>query len=340
MSGHPPRALHIPQTIRMLLEQGAHLLINVSGGKDSDTMLKLLWEAYVEHNWQGDFRVVTCDLQRNEWPFSLPHIHRFVSDTTGKQVEVIHREQGDLLDQWWTRYRTLQDEGRSERVPPWSSAAARFCTKAQKESQVNKFIVKHYPRDSVILSCIGIRSDESPARKNKQVVQAYTKSPTAPTKNRHVYRWLPIHEFSLSDVWSTLGWTLERLEALRAEVKATVQPGDVKKLQVVLDRWGYTANPVYALGNDRCSCRMCVLANQNDLLNGILWNPDHYRDLVELELTSGFSFQQGRFLADIRPELLTEDQRERRARLRQIPEVRPTVTAKPTTLPVQMTLPW
>ncbi len=116
MSGHPPRALHIPQTIRKLLEQGAHLLINVSGGKDSDTMLKLLWEAYVEHNWQGDFRVVTCDLQRNEWPFSLPHIHRFVSDTTGKQVEVIHREQGDLLDQWWTRYRTLQDEGRAERV--------------------------------------------------------------------------------------------------------------------------------------------------------------------------------------------------------------------------------
>lgn len=85
---------------------------------------------------------------------------------------------------------------------------------------------------------------------------------------------------------------------------------------------------------------MCVLANQNDLLNGILWNPDHYRDLVELELTSGFSFQQGRFLADIRPELLTEDQRERRARLRQTPEVRPTVTAKLTTLPVQMTLPW
>lgn len=331
--------LQIPQTILDLLEQGAHLLINVSGGKDSDTMLKLLWNAYIQHKdrWRGDFRVVTCDLGRNEWGFSLPHIQKFVSETTGKQVEVIRREQGDLVEQWWTRYRTLQAEGRADRVPPWSSAAARFCTKAQKEAQVNKFIVEHYPQDALILSCIGIRADESPARKHKQVVQPYTQSPTAPTKNRYVYRWLPIHEFSLRDVWSVLGWTLERLEALRAEVKTNIQPGDRVGLQALLTRWNYHANPVYALGNDRCSCRLCVLANQNDLLNGILWNPDHYRDLVELELTSGFSFQQGRWLAEIRPELLSDDQRERLAQLRGTVPVHPTPSD---TAPVQLTFTW
>jgi tRNA(Ile)-lysidine synthase TilS/MesJ len=37
--------LQIPHTIRDLLEQGAHVLVNVSGGKDSDAMLKLLWDA-------------------------------------------------------------------------------------------------------------------------------------------------------------------------------------------------------------------------------------------------------------------------------------------------------
>lgn len=334
------RRLQIPQTIRELLEQGAHVLVNVSGGKDSDAMLKLLWDTYTEHGWHGDFRVVTCDLQRNEWTFSLPHIQKFVSETTGKQVEVIRREQGDLVDQWWTRYRTLQKEGRADRVPPWSSAKARFCTKAQKEAQVNKFIIKHYPQDAVILSCIGIRADESPARKHKQVVQAYTQSPTAPTKNRHVYRWLPIHEFSLSDVWSTLGWTLERLEALRSEVKANIQPGDHEDLYALLRNWNYHANPVYALGNDRCSCRLCVLANKNDLLNGILWNPDHYRDLVELELTSGFSFQQGRWLAEMQPDLLSDEQHQRWAQLRQTaPQAPIKIVAKPVS-PIQLTLPW
>lgn len=332
--------LQIPKAIRELLEQGAHVLVNVSGGKDSDAMLKLLWDAYTLHGWRGDFRVVTCDLQRNEWDFSLPHIQKFVSETTGKQVEVIRREQGDLVDQWWTRYRTLQQEGRADRVPPWSSASARFCTKAQKEAQVNKFIVKQYPQEAVILSCIGIRADESPARKHKQVVQVYTQSPSAPTKNRHVYRWLPIHEFSLSDVWSTLGWTLERLEALRSEVKANIQPGDREGLYALLKNWNYHANPVYALGNDRCSCRLCVLANQNDLLNGILWNPDHYRDLVELELISGFSFQQGRWLAEMQPDLLSDEQRQRWTQLRQTVPQASIKTITKHTSPVQLALPW
>lgn len=304
------RALTLPTAVQGLLDRGAHLIVNVSGGKDSDCMLKLLWQASQRHRWTGDFRVVTCDLGRNEWDFSLPHIRQFVRETTRQAATILHRPQGDLLEQWWTRYRTLQAEGRADQVPPWSSAAARFCTKAQKEQQVNKFIIQQYPSDAIIISCIGLRADESPARRNKADFQAYERSPTAPTKNRLVYRWLPIHQFSLDDVWRTLGWSLERLQALQADVQATVQPGDRDGLLALLAHHRFPANPVYALGNDRCSCQLCVLANQNDIVNGIIWNPEHYRDVVDLEIESGFSFQPKHFLGSLRPDLLHPDQRQ------------------------------
>ena len=58
------------------------------------------------------------------------------------------------------------------------------------------------------------------------------------------------------------------------------------------------------------------MASRNDLANGVVWNPNHFRDLVDLEITSGFSFQHKRWLADFAPELLTADQRQRLAQVR------------------------
>jgi hypothetical protein len=75
------------------------------------------------------------------------------------------------------------------------------------------------------------------------------------------------------------------------------------------------------------------------LLNGILWNPDHYRDLVELELTSGFSFQQGRWLAEMQPDLLSDAQRQRWTQLRQTAQQASVKIATKPISPVQLTLP-
>ncbi len=50
-------------------------------------------------------------------------------------------------------------------------------------------------------------------------------------------------------------------------------------------------------------------------MNGIEFHPDYYRQLVQLEIDSGFAFRQGLWLGDLRPELLTEEQRNRLQRL-------------------------
>jgi hypothetical protein len=69
---------------------------------------------------------------------------------------------------------------------------------------------------------------------------------------------------------------------------------------------GWRWHPAYALGNERLSCSICILASKNDLLNGIEFHPDYYRQLVQLELDSGFSFRHGLWQASLRPDLLAE----------------------------------
>ena len=78
----------------------------------------------------------------------------------------------------------------------------------------------------------------------------------------------------------------------------------------------FTAHVAYLRGNNRVSCALCPLANKNDLANGARYNPGLFRELVEIEITSGFSFQHKRWLADFAPELLTADQRQRLAQVR------------------------
>jgi 3'-phosphoadenosine 5'-phosphosulfate sulfotransferase (PAPS reductase)/FAD synthetase len=309
----PP--LIVPDEVRLLLENGAHLVVNVSGGSDSSSMLNLLWNAYQQFAWPGEFYVIHAHLGRNEWPFTLPHIQDYVYKLTGKEPVIVSRKKGDLLARWWQRYETLKAQGRENSVPPWSSSAARFCTSELKVSIIQSWVRRQFPEKANAISAVGIRSDESP-RRFRAVTFAPEKKSSAPTKKRHVYRWLPIHNFTLNDVWQTLGWTLERLNALRADVRAKVRPGEIDALFSLLDEWAYRMNPAYALGNTRLSCRACVMASRNDLANGIVWNPDHFRDLVDLEITSGFSFQHKRWLADFAPELLTANQRQRLAQTR------------------------
>jgi hypothetical protein len=124
-----------------------------------------------------------------------------------------------------------------------------------------------------------------------------------------VYTWLPIHQFSLEDVWNTLGWTLEEVKLLQADVKRRVTSGDYKTLEQVYDEWGYRWGRAYALGNQRLSCSLCPLASRNDLINGVAWNSDHFRDISSLERRSGFSFQSSQWLSDL-GDLSPEEQEE------------------------------
>ena len=153
---------------------------------------------------------------------------------------------------------------------------------------------------------MGIRAEESRTRANK-AVWAIRKSVDAPTKQRHVYDWLPIHGLTVDDVWVTI----------RAN--------------------GNVFHEAYQHGNTRLSCALCVLASQNDLLNGAMHNPDIYLELCRIELESGFSFQPNRWLCSLRPELLSPEEQSRFTELQNSTNS-PKKSAKITSKPIQLKL--
>lgn len=73
-------------------------------------------------------------------------------------------------------------------------------------------------------------------------------------------------------------------------------------------RHGLPLHEAYCrFGATRLSCAFCVLASAHDLAAAVdaADNRDLYRHLVGMEAASTFSFQPGRWLADVAPRLLT-----------------------------------
>ncbi|MGC1309373.1 MAG: hypothetical protein WA885_19300, partial [Phormidesmis sp.] len=53
----------------------------------------------------------------------------------------------------------------------------------------------------------------------------------------------------------------------------------------------------YVSGNSRLSCSMCVLASATDIKNGAEHNLSTWLELTLMEIQSGWSFQQGKWLS-------------------------------------------
>src|SRR6266536_1478104 len=176
----------------------------------------------------------------------------------------------------------------------WSTASMRFCTSELKTAIICRDLVERYPGQT-ILSVIGLRRQESLTQAHAAVYAPQVKLTNA-TYNTCGYTWNPLLAWTLEDVL-----TYHRLHYL--------------PLHEAYTRYGTT----------RVSCVFCILSSLHDLVQSATCpdNHDIYRELVELEITSTFSFQEGRWLGDIAPHLLSEDalrrlrEAKRRATLRE-----------------------
>jgi len=250
-----------------LLQEGATLVLSVSGGKDSDSMSHYLLDRRAKEGWPGPVMMVHADLgaRRVEWHQTPDYVRSF-AQRKGVPLHVVRWTQGDLVDRIWQRYRANPDR------PCWPSSSIRYCTSDLKRSPISRFLRQTFPSGKVICA-IGLRAEESPGRAKKEIVTE-RKDCTAPSKNRLVLNWLPIHDWTEADVWNCIR-----------------QHGNI-------------AHPAYGLGNTRLSCALCVMASLNDLTNGAEHNPDAYREFCRIEAVTGYSFRKDFWLSDLRPDLL------------------------------------
>ena len=249
-----------------LLRNGAALVLSVSGGKDSDAMSHHLLDRRQSEGWYGEVCMVHADLgSRVEWQ-QTPAYVRELAQRKGVPLHVVQWTHGDLIDRIWQRY--YKDPSR----PCWPSSSIRYCTSDMKRAPISRWVRNQFPAGNVICA-MGLRSEESHARAKRQTFNV-RKDCTARTKGRFVYDWLPIHNWTESDVWDCIR-----------------QHGNIH-------------HDAYSLGNHRLSCALCVLASLNDLINGAVHNPDTYREYCRIEAVTGYSFRKDFWLSDLKPELL------------------------------------
>ncbi len=260
----------VPLDAIELLRNGAHLVLSISGGKDSQAMSEYLIRLRKKEGWTGEVHFVHADLGRAEWGITEQFVTEYAA-RKGIPLHVVKHTKFDLIEGIRHRMETRPD------VPPFPSSAARYCTSDWKRSPIDKWIRNQWPADAMVVCAIGMRAGESPARAKRSII-SYREAASATTKNRDVYDWLPIHDWAENDVWET------------------IYDSDC------------ISHPAYTLGNERLSCALCVLGSVNDLLNGAINNPDTYRELCQIEMESGFSFRKNLWLGTLKPELLTEAQ--------------------------------
>jgi 3'-phosphoadenosine 5'-phosphosulfate sulfotransferase (PAPS reductase)/FAD synthetase len=255
------------------------ILINSSGGKDSQAMLShvvgLADAAGVD---RSRIVVVYADLGRMVWP-GTREIAEAQAGMLGVRFEVVRREKGDLLDYVREKNARRRAEGKTgTQTLSWPAAGPRWCTSDLKTGPVRTLITRrvdqtrqaHPGRRVKVLNTLGIRSEESADRAKQKPfdVDPANWSSTArnpdgtpkPHSKRAVDRWYPVFAWTWAQVWQ--------------EIRRSRLPW----------HWAYQ----YV---DRLSCVLCVLAPLRHLVLGAYFNPDLAQDYQDAETETGHTFK-------------------------------------------------
>lgn len=230
------RGLVLPPKCRDLIERGALVAVSHSGGKDSQTMMILLSRIVPREQ----LLVVHAPLGEVEWPGTIEHIEATMP--SGIPLILAPVASGKTLLE------------RTEERGLWPSSSARWCTSDFKRTPIERELrryLKAHPRfGGRIVSAMGMRAQESPARAKREPWRRNDRNSRA---GREWYDWLPVHELSTAEVFQ------------------------------VIEQAGQSPHWAYAAGMSRLSCSFCILASRADLTRAAELRPRLYRDYVALE---------------------------------------------------------
>lgn len=224
------------EEIKKLIENGTLFFCSHSGGKDSQAMYLYLKKIIPK----DQLIVIHADLGHVEWEGTFKHIENTVSHEIVKV-----RAKKSFFEM--VEHRTM-----------WPSSMSRQCTSDLKTKPIFDEIKKIMKEKGVntIVNCMGLRAEESSARAKKAVFE-YNEKQSAKTKNRHVYNWNPVFNWSTREVFRFI---------LDNEQKP---------------HWAYEK------GMSRLSCCFCILANRQDLKESSMHNPALLDEYEKLEKKIG-----------------------------------------------------
>lgn len=231
----------------LVAEHGAGnvaLVANMSGGKDSCLMLARLVEQYPELR----LYVVHADTGfEHVRPISAADFARQVTAALGHELAVCRNPNKTYLQM-------------VERRGKFPATGQRQCTSDLKRGPIETWIRRNV-RERVIVSCIGIRADESHARAK---ATPWKRNERLSVAGRLVFDWLPIFEVTTAEVYAEL------------------------------DARGIPLHPVYRRAGgylDRLSCRVCIFFTPRDLAATQQHDPEAFELVAALEERLGFTMK-------------------------------------------------
>ena len=232
--------------INDLIARGALFVVNHSGGKDSQAMYTTLRTLVP----RDQLVVIHATLGDIEWAGTQEHI----TDTVDSDVEIIicRNPNKDFL-------------GMVEQRGMWPSPKYRQCTSDLKrgpiETAIRRHLKKHPEFGGLIVSCVGLRAEESSQRKKTVGKGTLKLSKTNSKAGREWYDWLPIADLTEAEVF-----------------------------QIIADA-GQEPHWAYAAGMSRLSCAFCIMSSQSDLETAARLRPALLTRIVEIEERIGHTFR-------------------------------------------------
>lgn len=235
--------------IKILIDQGALFICNDSAGKDSQAM-KIILKSIIP---ERQLIIIHAHLPEVEWEGNLDHIIKYSGKTPVFQVQA----KKTFFEMVQRRF-----ENRPE-VPSWPSSSTRQCTSDLKRAPIQKFINNYAKNNGFtkVVNCMGLRAQESSSRAKKQ---PFRFMPDKSAKHRKQYEWLPIHDWSLDEVW-----------------------GKIKEV----DQKPHYA---YSLGMSRLSCKICIMSNDEDIKIAGSHDPKLAETYIKWEEITGYTLSMSR----------------------------------------------
>lgn len=244
--------MKIPDQVRELIDGGALFVISHSGGKDSQAMMVKLLELVP----RAQLLVVHASLGDVEWPGAQELAER-QAGLAGLPF-VVAKAVKTFFEMVEHRYKVRPGPNSS----CWPSSANRQCTSDLKRGPIERE-VRRYAKDNGflrIVSCMGMRAAESPARAKRPVLVRSERNSVA---GRDWWEWLPIHDMPTAEVFRTI-----------------LSAGQV---------------PHEAYGrNERLSCMFCIFGSANDIRHAAEVRPDLAAQYMEIEDRTGYTMHQSR----------------------------------------------
>ena len=184
---NPLADLPVPPEYRETIRTGALVVINHSGGKDSQAMTILLSRLVP----RDQLIVVHAPLGEVEWPGTIEHIENTIPPGVPLIMAPVTSGKS-LLEQ-------VEERGM------WPSNSARWCTSGAKrgpiERELRRYLKAHPRFEGRLVNALGLRRDESrdrarriPWRRNERMSVA----------GREVFDWLPVFELTTEDVFRVI----------------------------------------------------------------------------------------------------------------------------------------